>query len=224
MLPILPTYIHIVNPKLKHIYLGFDERGRLFVKSPKISQHKIEQLLLKKASWINSSRKNIENKKGKNVDFSLESQLYFLGKSYPLICEKHDKKNIKFSFEEGVFRLMYLHYDETLFQRHIDAFYKKEAVRYVRPLVLHWSKTMNLMPKNVSFRKTKRQWGSCSSNNNLSFNTMMMKLPHEAIEYIVVHELAHIVHKHHQPAFWELVKKYLPCYEDAKKEIKNYCT
>ena len=62
---LLPHYIHIINPKLKHIYLSFSEEGELIIKSPKVSPTQIEQLLLKKASWINNSRRKFEEKKGR---------------------------------------------------------------------------------------------------------------------------------------------------------------
>jgi len=83
---------------------------------------------------------------------------------------------------------------------------------------------MSLSPTDVRFRKTKRQWGSCSGKNVLSFNTMMMKLPHDVIEYIVIHELAHIRHKHHQKDFWQLVEQHLPDYKKKVKELKKYTT
>ena len=223
MLP-LPHYTHIVNPKLKHIYLSFDTDGGLVIKSPKVTQSTIEKLLLKKAAWITKSKKKLQNKKGKALQFHAESELYFLGEAHPLHLIPYEKKYTKLSFDGDVFTLYYSHYDTQVFQRHIDDFYKKEAQAYIPDILNQWASTMNLHYHNVSFRKTKRQWGSCSSRNNLSFNTMMMKLPLDVIQYIVVHELAHIVHKHHQKPFWDLVKQYLPDYKTEVKELKNYTT
>jgi len=221
---LLPQYIHLVNPKLKHIYLSFDEKGNLIIKSPKVSQKRIEQLLIKKASWITKSRKKIQNKKGKTLDFSKTCELYFLGESHPLQLVHYDKKRTTLTFDGDMFTLFYSVYDEGVFQRHIDNFYKKEAQSYIPTLLSKWANTMQLEYGALSFRKTKRQWGSCSSQNNLSFNTMMMKLPLDVIQYIVVHELAHIKHKHHQKAFWSLVEQYLPEYKTQVKELKLYTT
>ena len=221
---ILPHYIHIVNPKLKHIYLTFNEQGELVIKSPKISQKQIEQLLLKKASWITSSRKRFETKKGKNVNFTKEAELYFLGESHPLKLIQYEKKRTKLTFDGDIFTLYYATYDETVFQRHIDSFYKEEAKNYIPTLVEKWSQTMGVQANKTTFRKTKRQWGSCSAKNDLSFNTMMMKLPLDVIQYIVIHELAHIKHKHHQKAFWACVAQYLPEYKKQVKELKNFTT
>ncbi|TNF45218.1 MAG: M48 family peptidase [Epsilonproteobacteria bacterium] len=221
---LLPQYTHIVNPKLKHIYLTFDNEGNLVIKSPKVSQRKIEQLLLKKSSWINNSREKLQQKKGKALDFTQTLELYFLGQAYPLTLKSHDKKRARLDFDGERFTLFYHTYDEELFQRHIDRFYKEEAQQYLPSQVEHWTQKMHLSPTALRFRKTRRQWGSCSGKNVLSFNTMLMKLPIDVIQYIIVHELAHIKHKHHQKSFWLLVERHLPDYKQRVKELKNYTT
>ena len=221
---LLPHYIHIVNPKLKHIYLSFNDEGSLVIKSPKVSQKRIEQLLLKKSSWINKSREKLKEKKGKTLDFTKECTLYFLGEPHLLKLVPYEKKRTTLHFDGDLFTLFYSTFDVRIFQKHIDNFYKEESKAYIPHIVEEWSKNMGLFANSISFRKTKRQWGSCSGKNDLSFNTMMMKLPLDVIQYIIVHELAHIKQKHHQKAFWKLVEKYLPEYKIQVKELKNYTT
>jgi len=220
----LPRYTHIVNPKLKHTYLSFDNEGNLVIKSPKVSQRYIEQLLLKKSDWINRSKEKLSQKKGKLLDFSKQEELYYQGQSYPLRLIEQTKKRTTLIFDQEVFLLYYHHYDEVLFQKHVDNFYKEEAKQFLPLLVEKWSGKMALVPTSIRFRKTKRQWGSCSGKNILSFNTMMMKLPQDVIQYIVVHELAHIQHKHHQKSFWKLVETYMPDYKQHITELKKYTT
>ncbi|HSR73712.1 MAG TPA: SprT family zinc-dependent metalloprotease [Sulfurovum sp.] len=221
---LLPQYTHIINPRLKHIYLTFDNEGNLIIKSPKVHQRKIEQILLKKASWINSSREKLQRKKGKTLDFTGVLELYFMGRAYPLCLTLHNKKKVALDFDGEKFTLFYHTYNETLFHAHIDRFYKKEAQTYIPAHVKFWAEKMCLCPADTRFRKTRRQWGSCSAKNVLSFNTMMMKLPHDVIQYIIVHELAHIKHKHHQKDFWQLVENYLPEYKTHVNTLKNYTT
>ncbi|AKF25869.1 hypothetical protein YH65_11105 [Sulfurovum lithotrophicum] len=221
---LLPRYTHIINPSLRHTYLSFDEAGGLIIKSPEVSRHYIEQLLLKKAKWITRSREKILQKKGKTPDFTQKSKLYYKGIAYPLSVIPHEKKRTELRFEEGVFSLFSNRHDIGLFQKHIDRFYKKEAEAYLPELVERCAQQMQLFPRDIRFRKTKRQWGSCSGENVLSFNTMLMKLPENVIEYVVVHELAHIRHKHHQKHFWELVEVQMPKYKECIKELHSYTT
>lgn len=221
---ILPTYTHIINPKLKHIYLSFDKGVNLVIKSPKVPLYQIENLLLKKSSWIRQTKEELESKKGKAIDFQNSPVLYFLGKPYPLVLIQYTKKRSLLNFESKVFTLKYHSYDECNFEKLIDNFYKEHAKTILPALVAKYSLIMRLYPNKISFRKTKRQWGSCNTKNDLSFNTMMMKLPEDIIQYIIIHELAHIEHKHHQESFWLRVEKTLPNYKEKIEKLKQYTT
>lgn len=222
MSSLFPGYTHIVNPKLKYIYLSFDAKGNLIIKSPKVSLKHIENLLLKKTKWIQNSRAKIQNKKGRLLDFSEDNFLYYLGERYPLELKPHLPKKTGLEFDGTAFTLFYHSFDPLLFQAHIDRFYANSAREILSPLVKEWSKKMQLIPSEIKFRKTKRQWGSCSQKNIISFNTMAAKLPLNVIHYLVVHELAHIKHKHHQRSFWELVAHHLPAYKAHINELKTY--
>lgn len=89
-------------------------------------------------------------------------------------------------------------------------------------MVAKWATIMNEKPTNIKFRKAKRRWGSCSIKNELSFNTSLVQLPLECIEYIIVHELSHIKHKHHKQDFWLYVQKFMPNFKEYEKILKNY--
>ena len=221
---ILPSYKHIVSKKLKHTYLTFDDMGNLIIKSPKVSQDYIEKLLIHKASWIQKSKEKLAKRKSTRLTFSKGDKLYYKGEVFPLHYKTHKLKRVKLLFKDNVFTIYYATYDEVLFQKHINKFYKNEAEKNILPMVTKWSKIMGLKQSKVSFRKTKRQWGSCSSKNALSFNTMMLKLPQDVMEYVVIHELAHIKYKHHQKTFWSLVAKYMPNYKEKISTLKEYTT
>jgi predicted metal-dependent hydrolase len=221
---LLPQYTHIVKPQLRHTYLSFDGEGNLIIRSPKVSQQYIEQLLLKKAGWITRSREKILKKKGRRPNFNDDSVLSFLGDEIALTLVPYEKKRTRLILDLKGFQMFYSHYDEASFLRQIDAFYKREAERSLPPIVTYFATQMGLSPSEVRFRKTKRQWGSCSAKNIISLNTMLMKLPVTLISYVVVHELAHIVHKHHQKSFWKLVEEYIPDYRACREELHTYTT
>lgn len=136
--------------------------------------------------------KHINNHKLNHLN---RSQFYYLGKKY-------DKKD--FNIDE------------------IDFFYKNEAKSIILPIVEQYKKIMNVDLNKISFRKNKTRWGSCSSKNNISLNTNLVKLPIELIKYVVVHELAHIRHKHHKKQFWDECEKYMPDSKFLDKQLKDY--
>ena len=106
--------------------------------------------------------------------------------------------------------------------KNLDAFYKKE-IQKILPLKLEeYSKKMNLIPTSISYRKNKRTWGSCNYKNGLNFNILLMKFPIELMEYVVIHELAHIEHKNHSKKFWDLVGEFCPDYKKREKLFKSF--
>ena len=223
MSSLLPSYTHIVKSNLKYIYLSFDQNGNLIIKSPKVSQKEIEKVLIKKAAWITKSRRKIFEKKGKPLKFSEGEEIYFLGKNYPVHYRRGSKKRASIHFDrENGFSLEYHYFDTDLFERLLNQFYKKEAEQLVPGIVERYAEQMQLYPSRISFRKARSRWGSCSSSNAISFNYLMIKMPLHVIQYIVVHELAHIKHKHHQKEFWNLVSLYQPDYKAQRDELKSY--
>lgn len=104
----------------------------------------------------------------------------------------------------------------------IDKFYTQKAQIKITTLVKKYSDIMQLYPEYVGFRKSKTKWASCSERNRITFNPELMKLSTSLIEYIIVHELAHIVYKNHSKYFWRLVKKYMNDYPKKEQMLKIF--
>lgn len=102
-------------------------------------------------------------------------------------------------------------------QTYHDSATKEEAKAIILPLVEKWASIMIVTPTFVGFRKNRTRWGSCSGKNRLNFNTHLAKMHPDFIEYVVVHELAHIRHKNHSKYFWAEVEKFLPDYKERQK-------
>ncbi len=94
---------------------------------------------------------------------------------------------------------------------------KKTAKEYIPEKVRYYSSIMGVIPERVSINSAKTRFGSCSSKNSLNFSCRLMEYDKRAIDYVVVHELAHIVHHDHSKAFWALVEKYMPDYKERKR-------
>ena len=106
--------------------------------------------------------------------------------------------------------------------KNIDTFYRKEIEKILPQKVQEHSIRMNLFPTSISYRKNKRTWGSCNYKNGLNFNILLMKFPIEVMEYVIVHELAHIKHKNHSKDFWNLVAIFCPNYKEIEKQFKKF--
>ncbi len=111
---------------------------------------------------------------------------------------------------------------KNLDKRDLDKFYKEETKKIIPPLVEKYSLLMKLFPTSIKYRKNKNTWGSCNYKNGLNFNTLLSKFPLEVIEYIVIHELAHIKHKNHSKEFWNLVYYYCQDYKNREKLLRSF--
>ena len=95
------------------------------------------------------------------------------------------------------------------------------ANREIPPLVERYAAIMGLNPAGVKITKAQRRFGSCSSKNHLCFSYRLMQYPREAIEYVVVHELAHIVHRNHGKSFYALIASILPDYKERDRLLNK---
>lgn len=85
----------------------------------------------------------------------------------------------------------------------------------------YWSAVMGLTPTSMKITSAKTRFGSCSAKNSLCFSWYLMQYPDSAIDYVVVHELAHIRHHNHSPAFYALIEQYLPDWRERMALLKE---
>lgn len=97
----------------------------------------------------------------------------------------------------------------------------QKAKEYIPARVSYFSEMMGVTPTAIKFSRALTRFGSCSVKNSISFSAILMRYPTPAIDYVIVHELAHITHKHHGPEFWERVATFLPDYKDRIKMLRE---
>ena len=100
--------------------------------------------------------------------------------------------------------------------------YKELLPKVIEQFLKVYTKKMNLYPSKIGYRFNSSRWGSCSAKNSINFNYYLAKLPKRLIEYVVVHELAHIKHKNHSKEFWKFVEQFLPDLKERKKELREW--
>ena len=209
--------------KMKHIYLRVTPDGVVVSTNRRTRLTDIEAFVFSKSAWLRKHLKVQERRKEKQL-LVTGNEVYFQGEAFVLECiEKENIKKPTLEFVANKFIIdMPKETSQEALQLLFNNFYKSKAIGLINPLVEQWSSKMNLHSKNIGFRKARRRWGSCSSQNALSFNYYLMKLPLSVIEYVVVHELAHIKEKNHSKDFWAVVEEYLPNYKELVKELREF--
>ena len=98
---------------------------------------------------------------------------------------------------------------------------RRRAKAELPPKVEKYAAVMGVAPTGVRITSAKTRFGSCSGKNSLSFSCLLLRYPEAAVDYVVVHELAHIRHHDHSAAFWAEVEKYLPDYRARRALLRQ---
>ena len=98
---------------------------------------------------------------------------------------------------------------------------KRKAKQVITERVIYFSQIMDVSCERISFRFQKTRFGSCSTKKNLNFNALIVLMPQEIIDYVIVHELAHLIEMNHSDRFWREVERIIPNYKLRRKWLKE---
>jgi predicted metal-dependent hydrolase len=110
---------------------------------------------------------------------------------------------------------------ETRIRLYLERWYRGRALERLREKADRYARQMGLTPAGVSVRAFRSRWGSCDSQGRVVFNWHIIKAPHPVVDYVVIHELAHLVHANHSRAFWLLVERHCPAFALHRTWLKE---
>ena len=190
----------IIKSLRKSITMKIDEAGDLIVRAPVFTSKKsIEEFVDKHKNWI-EEKKQLVLERVKN--FTEWEKFYFFWEEYELKLTGTTKK-IKF---DGMNFYLNPKYKKDASKLFAD-FYKDEARNYIETRIYQIAGDNNLSFEWVKITSAKTRWGSCSSKRTISFSYRLIMAPLKTVDYVIVHELAHLVHMNHWKKFWDLVEK-----------------
>lgn len=111
--------------------------------------------------------------------------------------------------------------DETVIRKALENWYRDKAREKIEERLAYYLVYFDTAPKRLVIKNQQKRWGSCTKNKELLFNWKCVMCPSPILDYIVVHEMCHLVHMNHSEAYWELLKKVLPDYEKRKEWLRN---
>jgi hypothetical protein len=112
--------------------------------------------------------------------------------------------------------------DEAKIEKVVTHWYRLEAERVFQECVAHYAPLMAVAPKQIKLSSARTQWGSCNSRGVVRLNWQLVRMPLHLIDYVVVHELAHLIEMNHSAAFWRVVDNACPDYEKCRAELQSY--
>jgi len=183
---------------------------------------KITSFINSRSDWISKVYRyyaTFVEKFGQKND-SGDSFLTFMGSVYRLQIVND---RISYIIVSDNLKVIIFHVtDRRKYKRDIMAWYKRQTSRLVFERLALFSSKLDLKYNRVLIKSQKSRWGSCSKNKNLNFNLLLAALPLEVIDYVVIHELMHLVELNHSKRFWDLVKMQDPNYKYHRKVLRRY--
>lgn len=200
----------------KTVSLQLDAFGVLSVYAPKtLPKKEIDAIVRKKESWIKRKREQL-----KYVEMSLPPErlhsysFYLFGE--PCLIEETDEDKIRY---DGESKKLYL--PKTQGKAEIAAWLKELAYCVMQPITEKWANIMGVNYTALKIKDVKSYWGACSRKDEIYYVFRIMYAPYECMEYLAIHELAHIRHKNHSRWFWAEVKKYCPDWYERRQWLNT---
>lgn len=202
---------HKINKRLKHSYISIlPTDKKVLIKTPDVSEAYIKDMLQTKHNWLKKQIEKISKNMPQKVE--LKKEVFLFGKVYSI----GDKQVIELKKSLDKLKTD----DEKEVLKCYDNFYMYKAKEYLPQVLDMFAEVMNLSYKELKIKKLKSRWGSCSSKRVITLNSQLLKAPQESIEYVVVHELAHLVYMNHSKQFHNLVESFIPDVKTAKNKLK----
>lgn len=185
------------------------------------SEDRARKFAESRLAWIRKTQERIRKQRPQREYISGEG-LNLFGTTYTLRVEESSIANaVQLCGDEVVLRCKPC----TLFSQRekiMEYFYKKQLETLLDMLVGKWQAAMHEEGVSYSIRKMRTEWGSCTpKRRNIRFNLALAEKPLPQIEYVIVHELAHLQHPNHSCAFWQTVEHYIPNYKELRYQLNH---
>jgi len=213
-----PITIQIKYSHRKTVYLRIISQDKIEIRSPfGINEKKILSFILKSQTWI-SNQLNKANTNPEVRAYIEGETFYYQGQGYTLKVNIGDRDHIHINNLDNTIRL------ESSGRNNVKDilinWYKDQASCYIRDRVNYYESIIGVKSGRISIKNQRTIWGSCSTKKNLNFNVKLIMMPDYILDYVVVHEICHLIHFNHSKEFWRKVEEIIPDYKERRKYLK----
>lgn len=212
------TIDRLIRSQRRSLALQIDSSGRLIVRAPlRLPRAEIERFVQSRAPWIRKHQQRMLAIRPPEHHYQAGERFLYLGEEYPLAILDSERPALE--LRDGQFRLARaaLPRAAQLFER----WYRNQARAVFSQRAGDQARRVGQSFAQLRVSSARTRWGSCSSRRTLSFTWRLVMAPPAVIDYVIVHELAHLQVHGHTPAFWGLVAAWLPEWRNAVGWLKE---
>ncbi|QZX99392.1 M48 family metallopeptidase [Halobaculum rubrum] len=209
------------SPDATEPRLDVDIHG-VTVTLPESTESTPTELLQENAVWVTEKKRRYDSFREQIPErrFIEGEDFPYLGEDREVIVERRPSSEV----DEETFRLAEHHVEDTSLKRALESLYRRKARERFESRAESFAVEMGVSYEQIEVRNQRTKWGSCSTSGTLGLNWRLMMAPPEIIDYIVVHELAHLRESSHGDKFWSLVGEYDPEYKDHAQWLEQNST
>ncbi len=206
----------------RSIGLRIDDRG-LTVNVPlRVSEKWLHSVLQDKADWVVQKLDGWQAKKAPPIFWAEGARIPFRGEEFVLTLTPKTRGAAPQLNGEVLHVPVGMEAEAAHIEKAVTHWYRNEALRVFGECVEHFAPLLQVAPREIKLSSATTQWGSCTVHGVVRLNWQLVKMPLHLIDYVVVHELAHLVEMNHSPAFWRVVESACPEYKQCRAELRGY--
>ena len=216
--------IELIRKKIKNIHLSvYPPDGRVRLAVPQhMDDEAARDFAVSKLSWIKKQKKKYTTQEKQTIrEFVSGENHYFLGVKYLLnVIEANGKQHVK--LRDNKYIDLYVRPDSTTEKREklMSEWYRQNLKDIIPSYIQKWEKIMGVTVNEFGVKQMKTRWGTCNvQDKRIWINLELAKKAPRCLEYIVVHEMVHLLEKHHNQVFKDYMSKFLPDWKSIKDEI-----
>lgn len=206
----------------KSMGIAIERDGAIIVTAPHQAKfNEIEKFVSEKKIWIYQklAKKKTLNREKPRREFVNGQGFLYLGKSYSLKLIDNGKMKSARSPNVTVLRLWHGYFElaeneKANARNHFISWYRKQIKEQLKARIPRYDKRMGVTVKNIRILDLDHRWASCGCNGVINFNWRSVMAPVWVLDYILVHEMAHLIERGHTDRFWRLVSRVIPNYEE----------
>lgn len=215
--------VNIIYKKVKYITLRVKQDGTVNLTVPfGIPESEALKFAKKKEKWIIEKINLIgENNIKKELSFINGDTIYYMGKLYTLKVIKSPKNEVQCNLKNiEIYVDNVDNYQKKV--KILHSWYLERAKEVFKDKIEHFEGILNEEVKTITIRPMKTRWGSCNTRlRKINLNLELIRRDEKCIEYVVLHEMAHLVHPNHSKEFWVYVEKYMGDYKTIRNKLRE---
>ena len=217
--------VEIIKRKTqKNIYIKISDKGEVRVSSPLfVSDLYIKELILKKYDELKIYLEEKSVKKNKIIEntYITGNKQYIFGKEYFLIVRYNKYQSVVTLGDKIIINVSDVDDNEKK-EKLINKFYKELLQEKIKEISIKYEDIMGLKASQYRIKNMKTRWGTCNINKKrIWINLQLVQKDIDCLEYIIVHELTHLVEKNHNKRFYNIVEKYCPNYKQIQRKLNS---